>query len=35
MTLFETEANPNTRVGPIRWGRPPTKAFFEVIHEGI
>ena len=23
MTPLETEANPNIRVGPLRWGRPP------------
>ena len=22
MTPLETEANPNIRVGPLRWGRP-------------
>ena len=22
MTLLETEADPNIRVGPLRWGRP-------------
>ena len=23
MTPLETEADPNIRVGPLRWGRPP------------
>ena len=25
MTPLETEANPNIRVGPLRWGRPLTQ----------
>ena len=28
MTPLETEANPNIRVGPLRWGRPKLHYYF-------
>ena len=31
MTPLETEANPNIRVGPLRWGRP-IAGFEEIQH---
>ena len=30
MTPLETEANPNIRVGPLRWGRP---VVVSILHE--
>ena len=34
MTPLETEANPNIRVGPLRWGRPGTSQEFCDWHQG-
>ena len=31
MTPLETEANPNIRVGPLRWGRPADKSSDEKL----
>ncbi len=30
MTPLETEANPNIRVGPLRWGRPAREIFYDL-----
>ena len=30
MTPLETEANPNIRVGPLRWGRPGWEVDFPI-----
>jgi molybdenum-dependent DNA-binding transcriptional regulator ModE len=35
MTPLETEANPNIRVGPLRWGRPEkVQKLKELIDDG-
>ena len=35
MTPLETEADPNIRVGPLRWGRPVTLEFIDHFAKSL